>query len=541
MKNIINNTIKVTATMVEYSSDTPWFPTISQGTGTAFIVNYNDKKFIMTCAHVASSNACDIYGKFANSHKTHNLKVVYTIPFWDISILEPQNTDFWSNHQCHGLVLAQDAKISSKIFVYGFPLFSENVICTNGIIAGFKDIPCAYTSNLTKIFSMNISAIINQGSSGGPVVNKDGAIVGISNQMTTGSNIQSQSYAVPLLIIKTTLHKYLNDLSPHIPNGGFYYQLLSQSSLKQYIQLPENISGCRVTKISKYSNYYPQIQEGDILYNVDGHIISDDGQVLIDNYLAPFTLLWKLKSVGESLNITLYRNNQQIQTKIVICEKSSETLLVGTKTREDMPTYLVYNGLLITPAVNDACSPELQISTLGFLTNMRSLKNLEAVMIRRVLFSKHTRDLNNLTDSKIVAVNGQKIRCIWDVIEILEQNHENYAFKMENNSIICIPRMTAEDQALLAKDHNINKFKSDDLLPANKAQYLAKFPTKLQLAAGINNINTMVNIPMVQFSAPVAASILGMADNAAAKQRDNMNASLYDDIIHQAANHCVIC
>jgi hypothetical protein len=90
--------------------------------------------------------------------------------------------------------------------------------------------------------------------------------------------------------------------------------------------------------------------------------------------------------------------------------------------------------------------------------------------------------------------------------------------------------------------------KSDDLEKERKAlesriNNISQEMAKLQLAFAIPNINLRVNkLPMVQFSAPLQANSLGMADKAEENQpRHDLDARLYDDIIHQAANHCAIC
>lgn len=152
-------------------------------TGSGFVVG--DGSLIVTNAHVAVPSS----GAGYLEQRCNVLKVGYTTDgrkppsiFREAEVLESSEREDLALLRVEdpiagvkGLVLQEsDSSIGDPISVYGFPaLGGETITVSNGVISGFD------TSDGTDL--IKISANINSGSSGGPVVGKDQLVVGVAS------------------------------------------------------------------------------------------------------------------------------------------------------------------------------------------------------------------------------------------------------------------------------------------------------------------------------------------------------------------------
>ena len=149
--------------------------------GSGFFINHNGD--IITNYHVLQgANSAEIK---ASDGKTYPIR--YIVADNEQSDLIRLSVDIPSQY-VHPLSLNKtNPEVGERIIVYGSPLGWENTV-SDGIISAIRDIP-----DIGKI--IQITAPMSPGSSGSPVLNMQGEVIGIATfQMVEGQNL---NFAIP--------------------------------------------------------------------------------------------------------------------------------------------------------------------------------------------------------------------------------------------------------------------------------------------------------------------------------------------------------
>jgi S1-C subfamily serine protease len=184
---------------------------------TGFIID--ESGYVLTNAHVVTDSASNrfvyealqIKGKFYNSKEEYTLNIIdYDIDL-DLALLKFEKND---------LALKAVSVAASKDLPFGATVFTlgnaegYGISMTKGIISAplknFKDTETGVVSQV-----IQIDAAVNSGSSGGPLLNIDGDVIGIISfkikKNNNGSIIDGIGFAIPsevfMLFIKNTLNK----------------------------------------------------------------------------------------------------------------------------------------------------------------------------------------------------------------------------------------------------------------------------------------------------------------------------------------------
>lgn len=164
------------------------------GQGSGFIVRSDGR--VVTIYHVIS-NAKNVDIK-VGSRTIPVQGIVHIDKENDIVILKIQG----KNYPTVKLGDSQKAKIGEKVYVIRSPKGFENTI-SEGILSGIREL----SSDIT---ILQITAPISQGSSGGPVFNKDGEVIGLVSFLI--KEAQNLNFALPLIRIKDKIGKKVTPL-----------------------------------------------------------------------------------------------------------------------------------------------------------------------------------------------------------------------------------------------------------------------------------------------------------------------------------------
>jgi len=172
-----------------YSSDGTYESGTAFGVGTAG----KDTDVFVTNWHVVADEAGKVYPQVylaldqANIEKGYNMvecEVVYTTNgFPDLAILKAVSPV--SGVKALELMPAETAEVTDKVYTLGFPGITDSwdhdidysiddITVTDGIISRFMELEGTETDVILH------TAPINQGNSGGPLVNEDGYVIGIN-------------------------------------------------------------------------------------------------------------------------------------------------------------------------------------------------------------------------------------------------------------------------------------------------------------------------------------------------------------------------
>jgi S1-C subfamily serine protease len=183
------------------------------GSGSGFIIEVNGKKYVVTNAHVVES-ADDKKGNlcvFSISRKKYPVRVLGGDSFFDIAVLE-----FISQpgNEIKSLTFNdKELRIGEDVYAIGNPMGQFPYSVSEGIISGKNR-----TSQLPltgKFGFLQTTATLTWGNSGGPLINKEGKVVGINSQIFFDQNkriIQPQiNFALECSIAKKIINDIFNN------------------------------------------------------------------------------------------------------------------------------------------------------------------------------------------------------------------------------------------------------------------------------------------------------------------------------------------
>lgn len=161
------------------------------GGGTGFVVDKSG--LIITNKHVVIDTEAE-YTVLTNEGKKYPAKVVARDPFSDLAILKVNK----SNLPSLELGDSSNLKLGQTVIAIGNALGEFRNTVSKGIISGLSRSITAGGLGFTEQLSgvIQTDAAINQGNSGGPLLNLGGQVIGISTAIAQGA--QNIGFAIPI-------------------------------------------------------------------------------------------------------------------------------------------------------------------------------------------------------------------------------------------------------------------------------------------------------------------------------------------------------
>ena len=161
-------------------------------------------------------------------------------------------------------------EVGERIFVYGSPLGLENTV-SDGIVSAIRDIP-----DYGRI--IQITAPISPGSSGSPVLNLQGEVIGIASfQMVEGQNL---NFAIPSEKITSLILIEENKISITEKDFGQESKAKIKSVINEFFWAISNQSWNKAKSYCVYgSRMYDIVSEFKEAY---GYMSSSSGVIIID-------------------------------------------------------------------------------------------------------------------------------------------------------------------------------------------------------------------------------------------------------------------
>ena len=299
--------------------------------GSGFVISEDGE--ILTNAHVVTDadtagasapihEAREVYVKFADQNQVE-AEIVGVDPFADVALLkvDPDGLDL----QPLKLGSENDVQVGDPVAAIGSPFSQERSLSVGIVSATDRSI-----QGLTKFGiegAIQTDASINPGNSGGPLLDAEGEVVGIDQQInsTSGGN-EGVGFAVPIDLAERSVDQLRSD-------GEVAYAYIGVETAGLYPQLADRLgievdSGTLLTKVVPGGpaddaglqgggdpiRFQAQTVRagGDVITAIDGERIDDPSDL---------PRIISLHEPGDEVSVDFLRDGEQMQAEITLGER----------------------------------------------------------------------------------------------------------------------------------------------------------------------------------------------------------------------------
>jgi serine protease Do len=294
-----------------------------QAAGTGFILSSDG--IIVTNRHVVPAGTTSVSVTLSDGTRYDNVEVVgrtTSSSSQDIAFLKIDDT---KGKKLVPATLGDSSKmqIGDKVIAIGNALGQFQNTVTSGIISGFgRDVTAGDQSgsqdneNLTDLFQTD--AAINEGNSGGPLVNINGEVIGINTAIA--SDAQNIGFAQPINDVKGLISSVLGGGKLQQPYLGVRYVSLTNDLAKEF-----NLKTTRGAYITSGSGQDAVVKDSPAdKASLDDHdVITKVNNITVDDKTSLTAALSRFK-VGDKVTLTIVRDGKTI-TKQATLEAAPES------------------------------------------------------------------------------------------------------------------------------------------------------------------------------------------------------------------------
>lgn len=327
----IDNNIETT---VDSIFNAPSTNKVSLGSG--FIISADG--FIITNNHVIDK--ADTISVTLADNRTVEAKLVGRDPKTDIALIKIDTT---TKLKPVSFGNSDKIRVGDWILAIGNPFGLGGSVTAGIVSAKSRDIESGPYDSF-----IQTDASINQGSSGGPMFNLDGEVIGVNTAIfSTNGGSMGIGFAIPVNLIDFVIKQ----LKAHgeVRRGWIGIKMQPNSAdMASSLGLPDN-QGVIISEVPENSSAAKAgIKAGDIILKFDGHQI--DNTKNLSRMVAE-------TAIGKLAEVEIWRNNQKQILKVTV-EKMLETPVVKKENPQtdnpEVPDIVIEETEMITsPAAQD--------------------------------------------------------------------------------------------------------------------------------------------------------------------------------------------
>jgi len=285
------------------------------GGGTGFIIS--EDGLILTNKHVVSDENAD-YTVLTNDGQKFPAKVLARDPVQDLAVIKiAKNVS-----KPFSIVKLGDSgelQIGQTVIAIGNALGEFRNTVSVGVISGLGRSITASGGGLVEILEdiIQTDAAINEGNSGGPLLNLKGEVVGVNTATVSGA--QSIGFAIPINKAKKDIEQVKTGGKIVYPFLGVRYVLVTEK-----VKQDNNLSVDYGAYITKGEQGEPAVEPGSAADKVglkEGDIILEfnNEKITTDNTLAKIITKY---SPGDKVLLKILRGDKEIDIEVVLGERS---------------------------------------------------------------------------------------------------------------------------------------------------------------------------------------------------------------------------
>lgn len=289
-----------------------------QSAGTGFIVS--EDGVVVTNRHVIPAGARDVSVVLSDGTELTDVEVIgrtnESDPL-DIAFLKIKNR---KGKNLAPIKLGDSSKmvVGDKVVAIGNALGQFQNTVTTGIISGYgREVQASDGSGRAPETLQNLfqtDAAINQGNSGGPLVNASGEVIGV-NTAVAGQGAENVGFAIPINDIKGLIESVLNEGELVRPYLGVRYISLTDDYAEQ-LDLNVKRGAFIVPAERGEESIVPDspaekagLQSEDVITKVGGDEVNERNSL---------TSLIGRHKVGEEVTLTIVRDGRERQVKVTL-------------------------------------------------------------------------------------------------------------------------------------------------------------------------------------------------------------------------------
>ena len=305
------------------------------GQGSGFVVS--DEGEIVTNAHVVTdaqasgggdiNEAEEVYVEFPDRNQVP-ADIVGFDPFADVALLKVDPADL----ELHPLELGVSSEIhvGQPVAAIGSPFGEENSLSIGVVSAAGRSVESLTDFQIDD--AIQTDAAINPGNSGGPLLDADGRVLGINQQIRTASGAdEGVGFAVPVDLIKRSVEQLRDDGDPNyayigVTTQGLYPQLADRLEIDadSGALIAEVVPGSPADEAGieggdqevRFQGAQVTVG-GDVIVSVDGHRLVEE---------ADLARLIALKSPGDTVTLEVIRDGGDTEdVDVTLGERPEQT------------------------------------------------------------------------------------------------------------------------------------------------------------------------------------------------------------------------
>ncbi len=294
--------------------------------GSGFV--YDTAGHIVTNAHVVDG-ADQIEVTFSDGTMMHAKTVGIDIDS-DIAVI--QVTGDSSKYPALAIADSDALQVGDRAIAIGNP-FENAGTMTQGIVSGLHRLVDGLNGNYSIPDVIQTDAAINPGNSGGPLLNADGLVIGVNEQIA--SNVRQSSgvsFSIPSNLVKQVADGLIKD-------GKYEHTYLGIAGgtvtldVIDTLKLPDNTHGAFITQVQTGSpaaqaglkagtrkatlQGVSTVLGGDIIIAVDGHPVRQFEDLT--------AYLFEHTHVGQMITLTIVRGGQQQDVQVTLAARPAPT------------------------------------------------------------------------------------------------------------------------------------------------------------------------------------------------------------------------
>lgn len=458
--------IRTTSYIPDYLK--PWSrPQQEKSAGAGVVIERDGKKYVLTLA-LYVKNPVKIMITLEQQDYEATCKCVCDVS--GLALLQIDNPEFQQN--AVAAQLGEMVTLQEAAEVVGFSAYDDELNADRGVISGMV-VNAPYDVDVDMLYAIfyiaENRARINLA---GPVF-ADRKMVGVY-LLNYGNG---ENYVIPMPVIQHFLTEAFRPLFYRgFPALPFEIDQLKHPLLRASYGMLTDQTGVRIERISAMCDAHGKLQSDDILLEMDGLQVSNEGTVAIPGIgVVKLSHVVRSKYVGDSVQLKVLRKNivdgqHETHNLTVVLNRSALELTKVAKELNKMSTYFIASGICFMPLTHDYLDVGSELEDFidrdtgrRIVDDLKESLGEQYVVISAILPCEATEGYDGFVDMIVREVNGVEINHIGDVIEAMEANAGSSHTIITNRGRVIVKKMSVEETAKLFKDHDVAADRSEDL------------------------------------------------------------------------------